>query len=144
MAEISDWMYAISGEVTGAYTVNLLRARMGRDERARHDAAWGLEFGDPRQARIPSEHEPHPLSLAIAPSLREHLARNPKAASQTGPHGWTLLHQDASAGSAATVEILLRAGADPNRPADNGQTPLSLAQGLGWDAVAEMLARGRR
>ena len=28
--EISDWMYAISGEVFGAYTVNLMRARMGK------------------------------------------------------------------------------------------------------------------
>jgi uncharacterized protein len=29
LGEIGDWMYVISGEVFGAYTVNLLRSRMG-------------------------------------------------------------------------------------------------------------------
>jgi len=38
--EISDWMYSISGEVFGAYTVNLMRSRMGRAERREHDSAW--------------------------------------------------------------------------------------------------------
>lgn len=30
LGEITDWMYAISGEVFGAYTVNLMRSRMGK------------------------------------------------------------------------------------------------------------------
>ena len=29
--QISDWMYAINGVVFGAYTVNLMRSRMGHD-----------------------------------------------------------------------------------------------------------------
>ena len=47
VAGISDWMYAIRGRVYGAYTVNLLRSRMPANERKQHDAAWGLDFGDP-------------------------------------------------------------------------------------------------
>lgn len=55
LGEISDWMYAISGEVFGAYTVNLLRSRMGGQERQQHDAAWGLSFGDPKKIRVAPE-----------------------------------------------------------------------------------------
>src|SRR5271163_2228935 len=29
LGELNDWMYAVSGEVFGAYTVNLMRSRMG-------------------------------------------------------------------------------------------------------------------
>jgi len=39
LAEISDWMYAIGGEVYGAYTVNLMRSRMGARELREHDTA---------------------------------------------------------------------------------------------------------
>ena len=55
LGEISDWMYVISGEVFGAHTVNLLRSRMGRQERQEHDDAWGLKFGDPRTIRVVPE-----------------------------------------------------------------------------------------
>ena len=48
-------MYAISGEVFGAYTVNLMRSRMGRQERQEHDSAWGLNFGDPTKIRVAPE-----------------------------------------------------------------------------------------
>src|SRR5262249_7549613 len=55
LGEISDWMYAISGEVFGAFTVNLMRSRMGRQERQEHDSAWGLKFGDPTKVRVAPE-----------------------------------------------------------------------------------------
>src|SRR5262249_35107387 len=86
--QISDWMYAISGAVFGAYTVNLLRSRMGRRERAEHDAAWGLNFGDPAKIRVgpeankgggllqswfgkksPADPDEHPMSVNMAASL---------------------------------------------------------------------------
>jgi uncharacterized protein len=137
---ISDWMYAVDGVVYGAYTVNVLRSRMGAEERREHDEAWGLDFGDPLRVRV-AEQEDHPMAESMAPSLRDHLAKNPSVVSATGHNGWTLLHQDASAGSAPTVRVLLEAGADPNAAADNGMTPLQLAQALGWRSVAELLAR---
>ena len=136
--QISDWMFAINGEVFGAFTVNLMRSRMGPEELADHDAAWGLDFGDPDEPRMLPEE--HPMSVNMATSLRDHLAKDPSASTTTGLHGWTLLHADASAGSTATVPILLAAGADPTAKADNGMTPGQLAEVLGWDGVVALLA----
>src|SRR5687768_4780665 len=46
MQQLSDWMYVVSGEVCGGFTVDLMRSRMGKAERAQHDQAWGLDFGE--------------------------------------------------------------------------------------------------
>jgi uncharacterized protein YegJ (DUF2314 family) len=158
LGEISDWMYAISGEVFGAYTVNLLRSRMGRRERQEHDDAWGLNFGDPAKIRVAPEPkkgggllkgwfgkrqadpEEHPMSEAMASSLKGQLAKDPSLVSGKDDRGWTLLHQEASAGSAATVKVLLEAGADPGAVTDQGLTPLDLARSLGWNKVVALLA----
>jgi uncharacterized protein YegJ (DUF2314 family) len=158
LGEISDWMYAIIGEVFGAYTVNLLRARMGHRERKEHDDAWGLNFGDPTKIRLapnpkgggllkrlfgskPADADEHPMSENMAASLKEQLAKDPSLASVTNERGWTLLHQEALAGSAATVKVLLEAGADPNARTDDDKTPLQLARSLGWEKVAALLTR---
>jgi uncharacterized protein YegJ (DUF2314 family) len=144
--EISDWMFAIRGEVYGAYTVNLLRSRMTPPERQGHDEAWGLNFGDPNRVRVAyplktldEADEEHPMSEAAAPSLRERLAKDSSLLSATGHNGWTLLHQHASAGSTAVVEALLEHGADVNAMTDQGLTPLQLARSLGWEKVVALL-----
>jgi uncharacterized protein YegJ (DUF2314 family) len=147
LGEISDWMYAIHGErVCGAYTVNLLRSRMGPQQREDHDAAWGLNFGDPNSVQLVSDRvrsamdpEEHAMSDAAAPSLRAHLAKNPSLVSSKGHNGWTLLHQHASAGSLAIVKVLLEGGADVNALTDQGLTPLQLARSLGWENVVALL-----
>jgi len=137
--EISDWMYAISGSVHGAYTVNLMRSRMTPRERRDHDAAWGMNFGDPHTIRMVSEEDHRALCENMASSLKKQLAKDPALLSRTGLHGWTFLHQDASAGSIVMVRALLEAGADPAPKADNGMTPLQLARALGWDEVVAVL-----
>jgi uncharacterized protein len=110
LGEISDWMYVISGEVFGAYTVNLLRSRMGRQERREHDGAWGLNFGDPTKIRVAPEPnkgggllkswfgkrqadtQEHPMSEAMASSLKDQLAKDPSLVSAKDDRGWTFLH----------------------------------------------------
>ena len=159
LGQITDWMYVISGEVFGAYTVNLMRSRMGRKERQEHDAAWGLNFGDPATIRVVSEpnkgggllknwfgsrppnDQEHPMSEGMAAKLKEQLAKQPDLLSSKNDQGWTFLHQEALAGNAATVKVLLEAGADRNAKTDHGMTPLALAKSLRWDKVVELLQR---
>jgi uncharacterized protein YegJ (DUF2314 family) len=159
LGEISDWMYAINGEVYGAYTVNLMRSRMGRRERKEHDDAWGLNFGDPDTIRVvpdqkrsggifkalfggrqDTEIQEHPMSEAMGPSLKAALLNDPSMVHVKDDEGWTFLHQQALAGSTASVEILLEAGADPHAKTNDGMTPLELAQSLRWDRIVALLA----
>jgi uncharacterized protein YegJ (DUF2314 family) len=157
LATISDWMFAGSDEVYGAFTVNLMRSRMAPEERNEHDEAWGLSFGDPGRIRLTPPYEPqkqpglceeqvdadapaeHPLSIAMSPSLKERIAEDPSMISGTDDRGWTLLHHQALAGSTATVEVLLDHGADPNAVTDHGMTPLALARSLCWENTATLL-----
>jgi uncharacterized protein len=111
LGEISDWMYVISGEVFGAYTVNLLRSRMGRQQRQEHDNAWGLKFGDPKMIRVvpepnngggllknwyckqPADTGEHPMS-DMATSLKQQLANDPTLVPMKDDRSWTFLHQE--------------------------------------------------
>jgi uncharacterized protein YegJ (DUF2314 family) len=138
--QISDWMYVLKGDVYGAYTVNLLRSRMGRKELQQHDNAWGLNFGDPHKIRIRADREQQEVCEAMATSLKEHLAKNPSLVSAKSDEGWTLLHQEALSGIIPTVKVLLDAGADPNAGTNHGMTPVQLARSLGWDEVVALLA----
>jgi uncharacterized protein YegJ (DUF2314 family) len=162
--ELSDWMYVIGSEVYGAYTVQVLRARMGTAERAEHDEAWGLEFGDPRQVRVVATEkksggffkrlfgsskseaaDEHPASVNLAPELRKQLAKQPELTSWRDDRGWSLLHVHSLAGNAEVVKVLLDAGFDPNLKTNHGATPLKLAHVLGWEKVAALLmAQGAR
>lgn len=155
--EISDWMYAINHKVYGAYTVNLLRSRMNPQELRNHDEAWGLNFGDPKTIRTAREPvrrggfiknlfgkrpdpEEHPMSENMAGKFKEELAKRPDFLAWKDDRGWTLLHEQALAGSTATVIVLLKAGADRNAVTNKGLTPRQLAQLLGWERVVALLA----
>lgn len=164
--EISDWMYAIEGRVYGAFTVNVLRAQMERGERRQHDEAWGLDFGDPAEVQVvpsewfgkksggllkrlfggassPTQAEldamEHPMAANMAESFEEFLTNDPSNVHSKDERGLTFLHQQALAGTAIGVSILLKHGADPNAVTNQGMTPLALAQSLGWKQVAEVL-----
>jgi uncharacterized protein YegJ (DUF2314 family) len=145
LGEISDWMYSVGGEVYGAFTVNLMRSRMKRRERDEHDAAWGRNFGDPRQARlVPGDKKSgevgeHPMSEAMATRFQEQVGQDPSLLQSRDDRGWTFLHQEALAGNLATVQVMLDAGADVNAKTDGGATPLQLARSLGWDRVVALL-----
>jgi hypothetical protein len=143
-------MYAISNEVYGAYSVNVMRARMGKQERKEHDGAWGLDFGDPKSIRIVPQKKhwfskkdgelgEHPMSESMAPSFNEELIADPSLIHVRDDNGWTFLHHQALAGSVATVQVLLDRGADVNAKTAHGMTPLQLAKSLSWDKVIALL-----
>jgi len=156
LSAISDWMYVLNNRAYGGFTINLMRSRMKKGERAAHDEAWGLNFGDPQKPEVaPSAAKgwfsfkksakvsEHPASESMALNLAGEIAKNPAMLSWQDERGWSLLHQLALAGSYACVKVLLENGADPRAVAKNGSTPLSLAQSLNWEDVAELLrARG--
>ncbi|KEZ77894.1 ankyrin repeat domain-containing protein [Salinisphaera hydrothermalis] len=57
--------------------------------------------------------------------------------------GWNCLHYAASRGDTATINAMLRAGADVDTPTGNGTTPLTLAAAHGQlIAVKDLLAHG--
>ena len=152
---ISDWMFGSSGRVYGGYTVQVLRARMGAGERREHDRAWGLDFGDPSKVKVFLEPgggvlkslfgkgitaaDEHPMSAGMAVKLKEQLAQDPAMARERDERGWTLLHEDALAGNAAMVKVLLEAGADRTAVTEHGMTAVQLAASLGWMKVVALL-----
>jgi uncharacterized protein len=163
LAEISDWMYTMQDDVYGGFTIDLMRSRMGRSERAQHDAAWGLQFGTPGEVRLVPDQKPeggflkklfsggaseppeeHPMSATMAAKLRDQISRDPGLLTAAGEQGWTLLHQEALAGNYSTVKVLLEAGADRDVRTQEGLTPLQLAHSLGWERVAGLLAQPAR
>lgn len=161
LSEISDWMYVINGIAYGAYTVNVMRLSMGSSERKEHDAAWGIEFGDPKQIQITpySSEKPkgffskifgggkedssnfpeHPMSSNMTPELNQMLKNQPNFATDKDEEGWTILHREALAGNLEPVKTLLKHGANPNEKNNEGKTPLDLAKKMKWEKVIEVL-----
>jgi uncharacterized protein YegJ (DUF2314 family) len=142
---LTDWMYAISSRVYGAYTVNLMRSRMSSAERQAHDSAWGLDFGDPGKILLTSDGQSdelaaeteHPMSVNMKPSFEDHLQKNPGIVNQPDDRGWTLLHHESLAGNALVVEALLEHGADDSLQTNDGDLAFDLAK------IVSLLASGK-
>lgn len=144
LAEISDWMYATEGKVYGAFTVQLLRSRMEKEELEEHDEAWGMDFGDATNVRVvPAEKAfegpDHPMSAGMGDSLRKAIANDPTFLTSRDDRGWTMLHHLALAGSITGVKVLLEAGADATLRTADRITAADLARTLGWEEVARIL-----
>ncbi len=143
-SQVDDWMLGADDHVCGGLTVQAMRWKMSPSDRAAHDEAWGLSFGDPATVRMPfgaGGDEDHPMAVNMVSSLEGYLAASPARVNEVDELGWTMLHREALAGNAPMVKVLLERGANPNAVTRAGKTPHALAMLLGWTRVAEMLKR---
>jgi uncharacterized protein YegJ (DUF2314 family) len=137
---LTDWMLAGGAGVLGAYSVQAMRAKMPAADRAEHDAAWGLEFGDPDHVGLPPSEDDHPMALNMLPSLAEFLAKHPTEIHQLGDDGLSMLHRETLAGNNCIVAALLAQNAQVNARTKGGKTALALARVLHWPKVEATLA----
>lgn len=148
LEQISDWMFAIEGKTYGGFSVQAMRKAMSQSERAEHDEAWGLNFGDPGVVLVAYEQQEHPQNLTEHPmsvntkkNFEEFLRGYPDEITRADDEGYTMLHHEAIAGNLTRLELLLAKGADKNAKNIHGKTALDYAKALGWDHVAEALSR---
>ncbi|WP_298053712.1 DUF2314 domain-containing protein [uncultured Campylobacter sp.] len=148
LEQISDWMFAIEGKTYGGFSVQAMRKAMSQSERAEHDEAWGLNFGDPDVVLVAYEQQEHPQNLTEHPmsvntkkNFEEFLRGYPDEITRTDDEGYTMLHYEAIAGNLTRLELLLAKGADKNAKNIHGKTALDYARALGWDHVAEALSK---
>ncbi|WP_407465532.1 DUF2314 domain-containing protein [Xanthomonas campestris] len=167
-ADLEDWMYVVDGKVYGGHTIDAMRRGMAPDERAEHDAAWGLDFGEPGAVRLvpaqaaarkpglfdkmfggkgtpvaPAVEDPlqqeHPMSENMDPKFDEGLRDQPEMVQLRDDAGWTLLQRDALAGNYQPVALLLQYGADPTLRTPSGKTALDLARQMQWPRIVQLL-----
>jgi uncharacterized protein YegJ (DUF2314 family) len=168
-SHLADWMMVTDRKAYGAYTVNLMRSRMGARERKAHDQAWGLDFGDPSEIRIerwreeggrrgllskmfggksaapapapePGGFVDHPMCVNMLPKFEAQLREDASIATSTDERGWTLLHSEALAGNLGVVKLLVRYGANLAATTPDGRDAATLARGIGWNEVADYLS----
>ncbi|WP_349974337.1 DUF2314 domain-containing protein [Pseudomonas sp. WHRI 8519] len=164
-AALNDWMFVRDGRVYGGFTVDALRSSMAADERAEHDAAWGLDFGEPGSIELAPaadgqapwlltralsttadlqmlaalECTDHPMAVNMREKVEEGLRQYPEMISDYDDRGWLLLHREVLAGNYPVVHALLRHGADPRAANSQGQSAQALAAEAGWPRIAELL-----
>ena len=146
LSQISDWLFACMGKTYGGFTVQAMRSAMAGEERAAHDAAWGLDFGDCNDIEIVYQQKQHPENLIEHPmsknmraSLTDFLKEKPDQIVCKDEAGYTLLHKNAIAGNLTAVEVLLAAGADKSRKTHSGKTALDFARQLDWPRIVAAL-----
>ena len=146
-AQVSDWLFYRDDKSYGGFTIQLMRSQMDAAERAEHDEAWDLNFGDFNEVLVvadqlehPENFIEHPMSLNMKDSFVKFLQEYPQEAASVDEAGYTMLHKEAIAGNRSLVEVLVQAGADPQREAGNGKTPLDFAMQLDWPHLLPALA----
>ena len=144
--EISDWMFLCNGIPYGGFTVQAVRIQMTPQERAEHDAAWGIDFGDPEEVLLVYEEKEHPENLDEHPmarncldDFRQQLAQNPDYLREQDEDGYTPLHHEAIAGNALMVKAMLDLGANPAATTQEGLTALDVARRMDWQNIIEIL-----
>lgn len=147
LSQISDWLFATQNKTYGGFTIQAMRSELSDEERADHDAAWGLNFGDYNDILIAFQQKEHPENLKNHPmdrnmqeKLEEFLKGNPEEITAKDENGLTMLHRESIAGNKHTVELLLKYGADKNVLSASGKKPIDYARTLNWQSVTDLLA----
>lgn len=140
---LTDWLMVGVQGVFGGFSIQLMRRHMEAEARAAHDEAWGIDFGDPAQVRVPHDGPLHPMAVNMLPGLPAELKKGPALRAWKDERGFTLLHLHALAGNTNVVEVLLDHGFDPRLTTRRGATPLALARSLDWKDVETALTRAR-
>ncbi len=163
-SHLTDWMMTHNGRAFGGFTVNLMRSQTDKKARSQHDAAWGLDFGDPADVRVELHREPprkglvsrlfgggtrvqavpegfadHPMCTNMIPKIQAQLQSDPTIASTVDPNGWSILHHEAMAGNLGVVKLLIEFGADRSARTPKGDTAADLARKVGWAEVADFI-----
>lgn len=143
---VSDWLFARDDKTYGGFTIHLMRSEMTPDERAEHDEAWGLNFGDFNEIELvvdqknhPENLEEHPMSRNMRERYKEAIQANPAVLTAQDEAGYTQLHLEAIAGNKTSVEVLLAAGAPTNIRTHSGKTALDFARQLNWAQLIPLL-----
>jgi uncharacterized protein len=137
ISQISDWLCVMDGQVYGAYTIQVLRSGMDKEERRNHDEAWGLDFPEPDTILLPERNEK--FEDVIANLIKEQIEEDPSTLSSDFGDGRTLLHLEALYGRIPSIQVLLKHGADRTACCNRGWTAQDYAQSLQWDSVVELL-----
>lgn len=146
LSQVSDWLFSCNRVTHGGFTIQVLRSGMTQEERKKHDAAWGMDFGDCNDILLVYEQKEHPENLTEHPmcinmkdSLKDFVQDNPDEVTGTDAAGYTFLHREVIAGNKSSVEVLLEAGADKQARTGTGKTALDFAKQLNWEHIIPLL-----
>jgi uncharacterized protein YegJ (DUF2314 family) len=146
LEELSDWLFASAGKTCGGFTIQAMRSEMDDNERAEHDAAWGMDFGDYNEVLVVRDQKKesdslteHPMSRNMKEEIEKYTQQHPEVLTDKDPQGNTLLHREAIAGNRTSVEVLLQAGAHSNEKNNLGKTALDYARQLNWVHLVPLL-----
>jgi uncharacterized protein YegJ (DUF2314 family) len=148
LEQLSDWLFASQGKTYGGFTIHAMRSEMNAKEMKEHDKAWGLDFGDfddvlmvYQQREHPENLVEHPMSKNMRDSFVEFLKENPNEMSDKDDLGYTMLHREAIAGNATSIEVLKEFAADVNAKTNDGKTALDFAKALNWEHLIPILSK---
>ena len=141
--QLNDWLFVCDGVAHGGFTIQALRAQMGKAERQEHDAAWGIDFGDPEQIWLVRGQETQPENLIEHPMCRNHIQQfaavldeeDPSEIDSIGEDGQTMLQRETIAGNGLVVKLLLERGADATLKDEAGNTAADYARIMQWEHI---------